>query len=524
MSVIFANRPLAERIPIVAGSNKPLYNDTINIPGRGIYQADLPSRKLYGSGIPSGLSVLPIVNVIPFTPVTEITKAAQFAIDFYEGKSLYERRKAFVDNLSKGSTNTAPTVSTPVTGISHAAGTVPSATPDVNTMAPLRSPVSLGSQRPPSMPRVEAVVQEVSMNSMPSTATDGSTNDTPAIDAPMDGVSHQDVPPNLRSPNSIPLLPARLRNNRALQVTIPNYAAPNLPRFSEPELGSPRTQNTEIAQFVRDNPDAASIQNGMFFPEAAYDRRPPSTQLPPSLTRQFDQPNGWRAEMETSRDADDAMARLNVSLQNMTLSNPPAPAPDMQIGIAPVSNLARNRANVSMPGGFPRSPTPSIAPNLSASPQATEYHLGTPFHQRPASRENSPNGMHNYIPSPTTPVQAPSMSPIGSMDGPPAQDPMVMLERGNAGRQGESSVPPFLRRSTRVTQPPAVLTYDAGFSQTERRATASQPTPGRRGRRAAAAAPVPAPVDVAPEEPRRGTRTRRPPNRLTYDANGNQIG
>jgi len=123
---------------------------------------------------------------------------------------------------------------------------------------------------------------------------------------------------------------------------------------------------------------------------------------------------------------------------------------------------------------------------------------------------------------------APSMSPIGSQDGPVAQDPMVLVERGNARAGGSNDIPPLLRRSGRNSQAPARMTYDAGFTQNETRATAGQPPASRRGRNQPNAGVVPAPVDDPAMDfqppSRRGTRNRRTPNRLTYDANGNQIG
>ncbi|KAI8821053.1 uncharacterized protein EV422DRAFT_506270 [Fimicolochytrium jonesii] len=482
---------------VVAGSNKPLYQNTINIPGRGIFQKDLPSRLLYGghtknyeSRIPS---VIPEVNEIPFRPIVEISKNQKFALEFYQGKEIYEKRKAFADNLTTGVTPRGPGGGGGGIGRDFYAQTgedsippklrdaairegrassrnnggapranpnnpIVSYSPDVIAANPnlvgtqtQTSPRPVGSRRPDSIPVLSNLAHQSTLGTMQWTATDNSTDRAAAPDV-------ETVPERLTIN-----IPPRLRDRP------PIYAAPHRPLHSIMGI-SPTGLNADIQHLVNNYPNAPYVPHATLFPDTNYSRHT------------IDQPNGWRAEMETARDTDDDMARLNVAFQNMTMhSLQTGPSNEPVRPRIPTSNLERDR-DVEIPGAFPRrTPTPVISPNLSATPQATEPHLGIPFHQRPASARNSLNGDRHPIPAPASPVRSPTMAPPLTMDAAPAQSPMEIVEQTSA-RSPIDSVSPFLRRSSRPSVAPQVLSYDEDFNQIDTRATSSQPPAGRRGR------------------------------------------
>lgn len=509
MSVLTRNRIVREPIPIASGSNRPYGENTIYIQGRGLYQKDLPDRLLYGNrnGRRTDRYATPVIapdeRPIPFRAVTELSRGQRFALEFYQGKAIYEKRKAFADNLSSSggggsaggygflgnrqTTETqtfyepdaaaiAPEFADAEGGLRRSTGSTSGGTGrivhlDAETQAanpdlPAESISSqsqhqlVGSLPPSGLRATQRVVPLSTINTMEVSATDGSTNETPASSEPAD-VLRTNIPPRLRD-----LRPP------------PSYAAPHRPAFA-PVVGiEPEEANRQVGQYLQDHPDASRPPNLMPFPTVNYSQRAPDfgEQVPPGLARapaarpgpgtsEGDLPVPWRTTLEAALDEDNALAELNIALQNMTLNDPPiATARPRARPVAAVSNLGHATAGstpgaaVAMPGAYPSA-------GLSRNPQATEFFLATPRHQA------------RYIP--------------------PNRRPRV------PGGQG---IPLLLqRRSTRVVLPPDRLVYDLPGT----------PRPARVVPGPSAPAVAPAPVL------RRSTRNARAPERTTYDEPGN---
>jgi hypothetical protein len=441
MSVIFSNKPVQEPVPIVSGSNKPFFKNTLYIPGSGIYQKDLPSRRLYGAGrtdIDFSRSKVP-EDRINFVKQQGLTKNQRFAMEFYEGKAHYEKLKAFADNLSIGSqpghhgqpissvgdTSVAPEYQSAAALERRLAGTPPSATGGNNITSPApRRQVN----------QVQALTNAISLETMPATATDGSTQVT----------SDQLPPPDRFTQN----IPPRIRDARPLPI----FAAPFAPieRLDIEQLPVDVDQiNRDVQQIISQFPNAQYVsQTPLFFNNTNHPGRMVQqswgTDDPPSAPIQ-----GWRAQMETAMDEDRGMSELNIALQNLTMNDPHSAGVE-QRGTHHIStsNLERDRArsvDAPLPGRYPRSPTPAaISPRISRTPQATEPLLGVPENQSPAPPRR-------WRQLDIQPVQAPAMPPRGIHDEAPSDQ--------NPAPQA------LLRRSTRNRRGPNRLTYDANGNQ-----------------------------------------------------------
>lgn len=517
MSVLTRNIIVREPIPIAKDSNRPYKTNTIYIQGKGLFQKDLPKRLLYGNrnGRASDKYAAPVVEQdeqpIPFRPVTELSRGQKFALEFYQGKDLYERRKAFADNLSssgsggggapgsygflgnrqiygaprstdsssqtfyepdasaiapefqdaeRGRARSTSTTQSSPGRIVHLDPEIQAANPDLpfESVSSQVLPRSVGSAVPPGLRATQRIVPLSTQTTMEYTATDGSTNERLSSDEPAD-VLRQNIPPRLQS-----LRPP---------VPIPSYAAPLVPLHKPHEGIDPEEANRQVGEYLQYHPDAQPHPNLMPFPTVSYTQRvQPSSELPTGLRRDRDLPIPWRSTLETALDEDRALAEVNIALQNMTLNAPPAATPSPRVRPrTATSNLSR----VTMPGAFPAT-TRFVAPSngLSRNPQATEFSLATPRHQQPTP----------YVAPRVRPVSEPPLS--ADTIGPGEED--IIPERYQPPHARTRGVPALLqRRSRRNVQAPERLTYDT----------------------------------LGPDEPRRSTRNTRRPDRTTYDVLGN---